>query len=144
MSLRYLLDTSVVSVPVSKRPNPQVLRRIRSSAGVCAIAGPVWQELNYGYRRLPNGKRRTFLETYLYNVVQATIPILPYDEHAAAWHGKERARLEAEGHTAPFVDGQIAAVARVNDLVLVTLNEKDFVGFSGLVIENWAVAQPET
>ena len=46
--------------------------------------------------------------------------ILPYDHVAAAWHGVERARLEAEGTPAPFVDGQIAAIAKRNDLILVT------------------------
>ena len=56
---------------------------------------------------------------------------------AAGWHGQERARLEALGKSAPFVDGQIAAIAQVNELVLVTANIKDFSQFRGLKVENW-------
>jgi tRNA(fMet)-specific endonuclease VapC len=36
-----------------------------------------------------------------------------------------------------FIDGQIAAVAAVNDLVLVTRNERDFTHFTDLAVENW-------
>jgi predicted nucleic acid-binding protein len=35
------------------------------------------------------------------------------------------------------VDGQIAAIAAVNDLVLVTRNVRDFSGFAGLDVESW-------
>lgn len=37
----------------------------------------------------------------------------------------------------PFVDGQIAAIAYVNDLILVTRNTEDFSNFSDLKLENW-------
>ena len=39
------------------------------------------------------------------------LPILDYDRRAAEWHARERARLEAAGSPAPFVDAQIAAIA---------------------------------
>ena len=87
---------------------------------------------------MPKGKRRATLEAYLRDVVHESFPILPYDEAAATWHGEERARLEALGRPAPFVDGQVAAIARVNGLVLVTTNDKDFVRFRGLRVENWS------
>jgi tRNA(fMet)-specific endonuclease VapC len=135
---RYLLDTNIVSSPVAKIPNPEILSRLEQHGHECAIAAPVWHELQYGCRRLPRGKRRTALETYLHDVVQVSFPILPYDEVAAAWHGHERARLEKLGRPAPFVDGQIAAVAHVNGLVLVTVNTKDFARFRELEVENWS------
>jgi tRNA(fMet)-specific endonuclease VapC len=37
----------------------------------------------------------------------------------------------------PFVDGQIAAIAKVNALVLVSRNVEDYRLFSGLKTENW-------
>ena len=67
-----------------------------------------------------------------------SFPILPYDEAAATWHGEERARLDALGRPAPLVDGQIAAIANVNGLVLATTNDNDFAGFKGLTVENWS------
>jgi tRNA(fMet)-specific endonuclease VapC len=76
--------------------------------------------------------------TYLQDVIRASFPVLPYDEAAAAWHGVERARLDALGRPAPFVDGQIAAIAHVNDLVLVTVNTRDFARFKEITVENWS------
>jgi tRNA(fMet)-specific endonuclease VapC len=138
VTLRYLLDTNVVSDPVSSKPDPAVLARLEAHGPECAIAAPVWHELTYGCLRLPRGKRRRALDAYLQDVVRASFSVLPYDEAAATWHGKERARLDSLGRPAPFVDGQIAAIAHVHGLVLVTTNETDFMGFEGLRIENWS------
>lgn len=138
MTLRYLLDTTIVSSPVSRTPNPRIVEQLDAHGHECAIAAPVWHELTYGCRRLPRGKRRTALEIYLRDVVQAAFPILPYDEVAAAWHGHERARLERLGRPAPYTDGQIAAIAHVNDLILVTVNVKDFARFKELQVANWS------
>jgi len=138
VTLRYLLDTSIVSSPVSRIPDPEIVRQLEEHSVECAIAAPVWHELAYGCRRLPKGKRRAALETYLQDVVRASFPILPYDEIAAVWHAHERARLEAVGRPAPYVDGQIAAIARANGLALVTANAKDFARFKDLKVVNWS------
>jgi len=138
VTLRYLLDTSIVSSPVARMPDAAILQRLHAHGHESAIAAPVWHELVYGTRRLPRGKRRSALESYLHDVVQASFPILPYDEAAAAWHGRERARLESAGRSAPFVDGQIAAIAHVHGLVLVTADAKDFTRFEDLATEDWA------
>ena len=137
MTLRYLLDTSIVSSPISKEPNPEIVKHLESDGHECAIAAPVWHELTYGCHRLPRGKRRAALETYLQDVVLASFPVLAYDEAAARWHGHERARLEGLGRPAPYVDGQIAAVAFVNDLVLVIVNAKDFAWFRNVAVASW-------
>lgn len=136
--LRYLLDTNIISQPVAKAPAATVLRKLRNVGDQCAIATPVWHELQYGCKRLPAGKRREALEDFLSEVVQNSFPILPYDEAAAKRHAIVRARQEEAGTTTPFVDGQIAAIALVNDLVLVTGNVKDFATFSELIVESWA------
>lgn len=138
MILRYLLDTSVVSVPAWKTPDPRVVSRMDRHGAECAIAAPVWHELTYGCRRLPKGARRRALESYLRDVVRLSFQVLPYDEAAAEWHGEERARLETIGRRAPFVDGQIAAVAHVHGLVVVTANRDDFQRFKGIRVEDWA------
>lgn len=138
MSLRFLLDTGIVSNPISKKVDPGILSRLDTHGPECAIAAPVWHELTFGCRRLPRGRRRSAIEAYLRDVVRTAFPTLPYDEAAATWHGEERARLESLGKTPPFVDGQIAAIAHVHGLTLVTTNEKDFAGFKGLAVENWS------
>jgi tRNA(fMet)-specific endonuclease VapC len=137
VTLRFLLDTSVVSAPVSKVPPPRVIKRLEDHGHESAIAAPVWHELTYGCRRLPKGKRRDAIETYLHEVVKASFPILAYDGAAATWHGQERARLEGLGKSAPFTDGLIASVAHVNGLTLVTFNVKDFARFKDLSVTTW-------
>jgi tRNA(fMet)-specific endonuclease VapC len=93
--------------------------------------------LLFGCHRLPVSEKRAVIEDYLHQVVAASIEILPYDERAAGWHAAERARLALAGRTPPFADGQIAAVARTNDLILVTLNMADYGGFRDLQVEDW-------
>jgi len=138
VTLRYLLDTSIVSSPICRKPDVAIVKQLEKHGQESAIAAPVWHELTYGCGRLPRGKRRTALERYLADVIQASFPILPYDEPAAAWHGRERARLENLGRPAPYVDGQIAAIAQTCGLVLVTLNTRDFAQFTDLQLENWS------
>jgi tRNA(fMet)-specific endonuclease VapC len=41
------------------------------------------------------------------------------------------------GRPSPYADGQVAAIARVNDLVLVTANVKHYSQFLGLAVEDW-------
>ena len=141
MKLQYLLDTPVVSNPASAKPNVDILRQLDERGEACAIASLVWHELVYGWQRLPAGKRKAALEAYLDHVVLQSFPILEYSEPAASWHGEERARLDALGQTAPFVDGQIAAIAHANGLVLVTPNVKDFERFRDLEIVDWSKRQ---
>jgi predicted nucleic acid-binding protein len=48
-----------------------------------------------------------------------------------------RARLAQIGRPPPFADGQIAAIAVTNGLVLVTFNRKDYDAFEELRMEDW-------
>ena len=69
------------------------------------------------------------------------VEMLDYDDRAADWHATERARLVRAGLTPAFVEGQIAAVARVNGLTLITDNIKDFSNFAELRVESWLAPQ---
>lgn len=134
--LKYLLDTNTISEPARPAPNRRVLERLEQHQLEIAIAAPVWHELLFGLRRLPPSSRRTRIEGYLFGTV-IDLPILPYDVTAAEWHAAERARLEAKGRPLPFIDGQIAAVARANSLIVVTANLEHFEAFDGIEVENW-------
>lgn len=141
MSLRFLVDTNVLSEPLKPNPDPQILDLLREHADSTALAAVSWHELVFGASRLPPSRCRKAIEDYLETVVRLSFPILPYTEEAAAWHGRERARLQAEGRTPSFVDGQIAATARVHDLVLVTGNQKHFQDFAALKLVDWRSEQ---
>ena len=137
MSLAYLLDTNIVSEPLRPDPNHQTLDLLKQYQHELAIASVVWHELLFGYERLPESAKRKAIGAYLNDVVVPSLPVLPYGARATSWHASERARLTKIGKTPAFVDGQIAAIAAVNDLTLVTANISDYTNFRGLRIENW-------
>jgi tRNA(fMet)-specific endonuclease VapC len=137
VSLKFLLDTNIVSEPLRPEPHHGILRRLQRHEEEIAIPSVVWHELRFGMERLPPSRRRDAIERYLDEVVLTTMPILDYDRAAAEWHATERARLATRGETPPFVDGQIAAIAHVHDLTLVTLNDADFRRFHGLRVLPW-------
>ena len=66
-----------------------------------------------------------------------SFPILEYDWKAADWQSRELAQLVTAGRTPSFVDGQAAAVAYTNGLILVTLNTRDFQYFKELKVQSW-------
>jgi tRNA(fMet)-specific endonuclease VapC len=137
VTLKYLLETNVISEVLRPAPDPGLLDCLREHQAAIAIASVVWYELWYGCLRLPPSKKRAAIEAYLQEVVGRTIPILAYDAGAAAWHADERARLVQVGKTPPFANGQIAAIAATNDLTLVTFNRDDYAAFLGLQVEDW-------
>ena len=137
MSALYLLDTNVLSEPLRPAPNAGVLAGLERSGGALCTAAPVWTELVFGLRRLPASRKRDIVREYLYEVVRPAMEVLPYDEAAAEWHGEERARLEKLGRPPSFVDGQVAAIAKVRGLTLVSRNVSDYAAFAGLRVENW-------
>lgn len=138
MSARFLLDTNVLSEPLRPRPHEGVLRLLRAHEAELATAALVWHELLFGCYRLPPSARRATIEAYLFDVVRATIPLLPYDEAAAQWHAAARARLTQAGRSPSFVDGQIAAIAATQKLTLVTHNLGDYREFAGIEVVDWA------
>jgi tRNA(fMet)-specific endonuclease VapC len=116
-------------VPQSSWPALPQVSRSRSA--------PVIHELRYGCKLLEPSRRRADVERYIDEVVLRIYPVLAYDQAAAKWHAEERARLSKAGRPPPYFDGLIAAIAKVNGLVLVTANVKDFRAFKDLSVENW-------
>ena len=138
MSIRYLLDTNVLSEPIKSHPDERTITSLSDHDGELATCSVVWHELCFGVARLAASKKRSAIEAYLEDVVRSVLPILPYDQEAATWHARERARLSKRGRPPSAADGQIAAIASVNDLIVVTKNVKDFRRFKGLVVEDWS------
>lgn len=137
MRLVYLLDTNIVSELLRPSPVDRVVRSVREYDGMMAIAAVVWHELLYGLARLPEGAQKRRLGAGIYNVIAPAFPVLPYTDSAAALHAEMRASAESTGRPFGFADGMIAAVARSNNLLLVTRNTADFAQIPGLPVENW-------
>lgn len=137
MTLRYLLDTNELSEAAAPAPNAGVVKLLHTHQLHLATASVVWNELLSGCQRLPQSRRRDKLQGYIDEALRPVLTVLPYDTAAAEWHAAERARLQRTGTPSPFVDGQIAAIAHVHDLVLVTANVRDFRWFHGVTVEDW-------
>ena len=135
--MNVLLDTNVLSEPMRERPDAVVLAELEQGGHRLQTASLVVHELSYGIQRLADGRRKDRFRSYLQNLLSSGLPVLPYDHAAALWHGEQRARLESRGLRPGFADGQIAAIAATQGLVLVTRNTRDFEVFEGLQLLNW-------
>lgn len=135
--INYLLDTSILSEPARKKPNPNVMQCFTQYDGQYVTAAIVWHELQYGCNLLVKSKRKTALQSYLLTLQDSGLVILPYDQIAAEWYAKQRATLKTQGRIPAYADGEIAAIAAVNNLTLVTHNIDDFSDFNKLELEDW-------
>ena len=63
--------------------------------------------------------------------------VLPFDEACAEQFGRLRGELKRRGVGTGPIDLQIAAVALIHDLTLVTNNTADFQNIPGLRLEDW-------
>ena len=133
----YLLDTNILSEPIKKRPSHYVMGALERHRGQWATCSIVWRELHYGLKRLSASKKKREIGSYLDQLKNSNLRILPFDSYAAEWLGQERARLEKAGLTPSYVDSEIAAIAVTRELTLVTRNLEDYKHFAGLQLENW-------
>lgn len=142
MSIKYLLDTNIISEATRQSPNVNVVKKLTEHQLETATGSLVMQELLFGCLRLVESQKRRLLLEYI-NQIPLKMAILNYDLKAAQWHAQERARLSKMGKTPAFIDGQIASIAYSNNLILVTNNISDFDFFNDLMVENWFVNSGE-
>ncbi len=135
--MKYLLDTNIISEPMKLQADARIMNRLALDSIFSCTSATVWHELWHGVKLLNDGMRKSELESYLNLLIDDGFTILPYCQEAAEWLADERVRLKSEGIIPPKYDSEIAAVASVNKLTLVTRNINDFSFFHGLSVENW-------
>ena len=131
----YLLDTNSC-VEYLRNRNPNVIQRMRqtptASIRLCSV---VLAELYFGaFRSADPAKNLSLLQTFL-----GKFQSLPFDDAASAIYGQERSRLERLGTKIGPHDLQIAAIALVHGLTVVSHNVGEFSRVQGLAIEDWQV-----
>ncbi|MEZ5454078.1 MAG: type II toxin-antitoxin system VapC family toxin [Thiothrix sp.] len=123
----YLLDTNVVSELRRQKPHGAVVAWLQSVEDKdLYLSAVTLAEIQAGIEltRDQNPQRAGELETWL-DAVAATYNILPLDGAAfRAW-----AKLMHKKSDTLYEDAMIAAIAQVNQLVVVTRNVTDFAGF---------------
>ncbi|MEI6336261.1 MAG: type II toxin-antitoxin system VapC family toxin [Methylococcaceae bacterium] len=135
--ISYLLDSNILSEPARLTPDDNVLQQLANHDGEYATAAIVWHELAYGCELLSASKRKKQFQSYLDMLLLNGLIVLPYDQAAADWYAKERARLQQQGLTCAYANGEIAAIAVTQKLTLVTRNTQDFQNFQNLALQNW-------
>jgi tRNA(fMet)-specific endonuclease VapC len=135
--ITHLLDSNILSELARLQPNNILLQHFADHDGQYATTAIVWHELVYGCELLAVSKRKIQLQSYLAMLLANGLIILPFDQAAADWYAKERARLQRQGETCAYADGEIAAIAVTQNLILVTRNTQDFDNFQNLKLDNW-------
>jgi tRNA(fMet)-specific endonuclease VapC len=122
--MAYLFDTDAISELLRPRPAPLYLWWLatvpRDAQFTSAV---VIGELYAGaFRSAARERHMAGIEAR----VLPAVTVLPYDVAAAKAYGELRAFLESAGTRLPDADLQIAATARVHDLIVVTGNVRHF------------------
>jgi len=133
MSAGYLLDTNHASA--LNDGNASLLRRLRAVGQTGAevyLPAPSLGELYFGayasQRRENNLKQVRFLAH--------TVAVLPFDEDAAEQYGHLTNQQRALGKPASVIDLQIAAIALVHGLTVLSA-DKHFSLIPDLPVEDW-------
>ncbi|MBE9113953.1 type II toxin-antitoxin system VapC family toxin [Nodosilinea sp. LEGE 07298] len=134
--MRYLLDTNVCVMFLNGRSALVRDRLLSTPTEAMVICSVVKAELFYGALR-SNNPAQTLARQQLF-LKQFTS--LPFDDGAALAAGRIRASLASSGTPIGPYDLQIAAIAQINNLILVTHNTREFERVDGLQIEDWELA----
>ena len=133
----YLLDTNVVSEIVRSVPHPRVGTFFIEHDDLW-LSSIVVHELEYGVRRMPQGRRRSRLQADLSRLVgEYDDRILPLERRGAELAAQFRAQAQRSGRTLDLGDALIAGTARAHDLSVATRNIADFERLDVEVVNPW-------
>lgn len=132
MKPKFMLDTNICIYLMKNHP-PEVAERFAQCfVGDVVISAITLAELEHGVAcsGAAAGQNRDALDGFLQE-----IPVAPFEAKAARAYGPARHATRERKRDA--LDKLSAAHALALNVVLVTNNEGDFVGYPGLRVENW-------
>jgi len=131
--MRYLLDTNVW-IEVLKGKNLRLVEKFaRILTSEIVVCSPIRAEIMHGAEKYNNSVSR---KEDVVRALDMAIS-LPFDNPCADQYGMIRHDLERRRCVIGPMDLQIAAIALVHDLTLVTGNVAEFSRVTGLKIEDW-------
>lgn len=134
MDVTYLLDTSIYSQPLKRRPLAGVIDRWKEVGDHrCAVSVFCELEVLQGLEMAASARLHDLYRT----VLQNRLSIIPFTATEAAVYARLQGAAARAGTTRPVIDLCIAATAIAHSLTLVTLNTRDFSGIDGLTLEGW-------
>lgn len=142
---RYLLDTNIISNIVKPQPSELLLAWwAKQRDEDLFISALTVAEIRRGILEMQRGKKRDALDAW-FGGAEGPLSlfsgrILAFDDKAGLIWAQLMAQSKSNGRPASSLDMIVAAVALSNDCVVVTDNEKDFVG---LPVLNPVRGEPE-
>ena len=136
----FLVDTNVLSEAVRTKPEPQVLDWIGAAdETLLYLSVLTLGEVRKGLALLPQGKRRTRIETWIEVDVQSRFAgrILPISSAVADRWALLAAEAKKKGRALATIDGLLAATALEHNLTIVTRNVRDFRDTHVLLLNPW-------
>lgn len=136
----YLLDTNCISELVRLNPEPRVMEWMQTADEASLYLSVLTLgEIRKGVAGLPQGKRRTRLETWLDIELRARFAgrILPIDVPVADRWGVLIATAKREGRPLSTIDGLLAAIALHHNLTVVSRNVSDLANTGVQVLDPW-------
>lgn len=131
--MKFLLDTNAWIKLLNPHPSPVKQRIAASNPSEIMMCSVVKAELYFGAYKSTQQTTNLKLLAKLF----AEFKSLSFTDEAAEVCGKIRAQLTKMGTPIGPYDLQIAGIALINNLVLVTHNLKEFSRIADLRIEDW-------
>ena len=141
MTLRYLLDTCVISEFVKPNPVRQVVDWLnRVDGDLTFLSAVTFGEIQMRISQLPPSNRRTELEVWLAGVLTAQFAgrVLALDVDTFRIWGQMAAQRKQQGAPMAVMDSLIAATAAQHGMVLVTRHVADFKTTGLPLLNPWA------
>ena len=132
--MTYMLDTNICIYAI-KNQSSAALEKLKEnlSNGIC-ISAITLAELQHGVEKSMNPEKNSMALLQFLSILD----ILPFDDLAAVEYGKIYAYLQKRGTPIGTIDMLIAAHAKIENLIIVTNNVREFERVPNLKIENWA------
>ena len=130
--MSFLLDTNILSAYL-KHSRKVAHRFVQHSGGLYTSSVALGELYTWAFRVPTPSARLSAIDV----MIRDDISSMQFDDECARRFGWEKNNLRRRGIGISPVDLQIACVALVYDLTLVTNNTADFVNISGLRIEDW-------
>jgi toxin FitB len=136
----YLLDTCAISEMVAVKPDPNVLNWFQTQNEKTLFLSIITiGEIEKGIYQLPASKKRTLLETWLFDDLVPGFHgrILEINRNLMTTWAKMIANLKTKGINRPSFDSLIEATALHHQLILVTRNVKNFQNSQVTILNLW-------
>ena len=138
----YLLDTMALSALMRPGTVPAVEAWFADiDLDELHLPAPALAEIRRGIARLPEGRRKTALREAYDTLLTPLLASCPaFDADAALVWGELMGTGDATGRQHPSIDTQIAAIALVHGLTVVTRNLRDFAPLGVATVDPWQAA----